>query len=555
LQVGDITSLTADQREALAKITAVIEANAAAVRKQTKENEKALAEAQLAARLATISDAGERERLARANEIEKALREELRIVKDGEVELLRQAQDLSDRRTAIEAAFTSGTIAADARDAALAALDNEARALGDFTERAEGLSRRRLLAEVTATNARIALAEETARTEDKVLDASLLARESFLRAFGIATNAADLKAQRDRADVLRDETRKLKDEYDKRLISAEEYHAKLLELERKGGVERVKVTEIGAFVVKKIQEAGVDFTRRLSDSAIEHQRAGIDRMTQFAVEKAKLEADKKTAIDTGNVIEAEKLDKQIIALDKVAADNRIAIYTDTAIAIGATLGEFAAKSELLSKGAAKAALGIAFNFLQALVPIISAQILGLSLATPASIATFGTAGFIEWLGLTAALSGAVGIARGLVAGFADGVVDFQGVGSDRSDSNTIRISRSESIMTAKATRANRAAFAWANATGGDVRDWPGIFDSPRRRKDDPSTIAAGADSPELAKALAEQTAALSERISGLESATLRTNAILQQQRLTASTTIDGKGMHAVVEQAQCAGCY
>jgi len=48
-------------------------------------------------------------------------------------------------------------------------------------------------------------------------------------------------------------------------------------------------------------------------------------------------------------------------------------------------------------------------------------------------------------------------------GFKDGVVDYQGKGTTKSDSNLVRISRGESVMTAEATAANKGVLKMMNA--------------------------------------------------------------------------------------------
>jgi len=86
------------------------------------------------------------------------------------------------------------------------------------------------------------------------------------------------------------------------------------------------------------------------------------------------------------------------------------------IAIAAVEMTWAAMGQALvnQKNVGKAFLDSMFSMLQALVPIISAQILGESLATIQSISTFGATGFIEWAALTLALEGAVAAAKAAV---------------------------------------------------------------------------------------------------------------------------------------------
>lgn len=65
----------------------------------------------------------------------------------------------------------------------------------------------------------------------------------------------------------------------------------------------------------------------------------------------------------------------------------------------------------------------------------------------------------------AALAAGFATVRGFsqdLPGFAEGVVDYQGKGTSKSDSNTVRISRHESIMTAAATAAHRPVLEAMN---------------------------------------------------------------------------------------------
>ena len=141
------------------------------------------------------------------------------------------------------------------------------------------------------------------------------------------------------------------------------------------------------------------------------------------------------------------------------------MYANMAISAGATFGQLITDGEGFSKAFLKTALAT----LKSLVPIISAQILGYSLATPDSVATLGVSGLLKHAALTAILYGAVGLAESAVSGaFKDGVVNFKGKGTGTSDSNLVRISHGESVMTAKATAnpINQKFFEHAN-NGGD----------------------------------------------------------------------------------------
>jgi len=87
-----------------------------------------------------------------------------------------------------------------------------------------------------------------------------------------------------------------------------------------------------------------------------------------------------------------------------------------------TIGTIAdTTKELLTGGAgfAKSVGKMAFDLLDSLVPVWSAQILGYALATPDAIASLGATALIKWLALTGILKGAVAGARSAL-GFKEG---------------------------------------------------------------------------------------------------------------------------------------
>lgn len=115
------------------------------------------------------------------------------------------------------------------------------------------------------------------------------------------------------------------------------------------------------------------------------------------------------------------LDQSSKALSKTAVDTANATgdigkaASLMAVAVGQSFVSMATAGEDVWLAIAKSA----FEGLQLLVPIFSAQILAGSLATPQSIVTAGGAGLLEWAALTALIQTAVSAARAGL-GFADG---------------------------------------------------------------------------------------------------------------------------------------
>ena len=130
--------------------------------------------------------------------------------------------------------------------------------------------------------------------------------------------------------------------------------------------------------------------------------------------------------------------------------------------VGQALGGF---SELAASGKAtlldfgKMAAGAAFDAVAKMIPSFVTGILGSSITTLGPIL-----GPLAAATLTGALYGLLGLARS-AAGFKDGVVNLEGAGSETSDSIPAWLSKGESVITAKATKENRAELEWMNKTG------------------------------------------------------------------------------------------
>ncbi len=117
---------------------------------------------------------------------------------------------------------------------------------------------------------------------------------------------------------------------------------------------------------------------------------------------------------------------------------------------GVQLAIQAALGKALGAGTTAFAVGQAAAISAAMAPA----------AALASLASFGANAAPAQAGILATM----GLAQGLAAlpGFADGVVDYNGKGTGRSDSNLIRFSNGESVMTADATAANKSYLTAMN---------------------------------------------------------------------------------------------
>lgn len=129
--------------------------------------------------------------------------------------------------------------------------------------------------------------------------------------------------------------------------------------------------------------------------------------------------------------------------------------TDAFVSLGtaaaATFGQI-----IVSGGDVGKALGkVAFDTLQSLVPILIAQITGISLAQPDAVATFGATAVARVALLTGLLQGAISVARAAL-GFKKGGY----TGDGEADEEAGIVHKGEFVHTQSVTRQNREAFEY-----------------------------------------------------------------------------------------------
>jgi len=180
----------------------------------------------------------------------------------------------------------------------------------------------------------------------------------------------------------------------------------------------------------------------------------------YDIEQAKLTNDTKLIAEKQALVDSAN--KTIIDSTQTASEAMNSIYSTMAISMGASLTD----AILQGKNAFDTLIGLAFDFIQKMVPIWSAQILAGSLATPQSIITAGGAGLAQWTAMTILIQGAVSAARAAL-GFKDGVINLQGPGTGRSDSISARLSKGESVINARSTAMNEPYLRYIN-NGGDM---------------------------------------------------------------------------------------
>ena len=136
--------------------------------------------------------------------------------------------------------------------------------------------------------------------------------------------------------------------------------------------------------------------------------------------------------------------------------------------VGNTLNQFSVlaasgKATLADFGAAAASA--AFDAVAAMIPSFVTGILGSSITTLGPIL-----GPLAAASLTGVLYGLLGLARS-AAGFKDGVVGLDGAGTETSDSIPAWLSRGESVITARATKNNKEELEFMNRTGLSIAEF------------------------------------------------------------------------------------
>ena len=221
--------------------------------------------------------------------------------------------------------------------------------------------------------------------------------------------------------------------------------AALAEIEVRKGVAKKLEEEnvLGTALVKTLASFEIVVDNDAANKALEETKeliAGVNEefasgelTYQQAMEKLKDVSKEQSGFMEAVASAVAKSGEELATtLQKSAADGYKAnqnvgeAATLIAASVGASFASMAVSGEDVWVAIAKSA----FDGLQALVPIISAQILALALSTPQSVFTAGGAGFAEWAILTAVIQAAVSGARA-AAGFKDGGPTGDNIGSNQ----------------------------------------------------------------------------------------------------------------------------
>jgi hypothetical protein len=154
--------------------------------------------------------------------------------------------------------------------------------------------------------------------------------------------------------------------------------------------------------------------------------------------------------------------------------NVLTVAGGQALALTAKLG---AEGEDLWKSFQLALVQSMVQTLQAMIPLWVAGWFGVSISETGILGTpLAVAGFVTTTALLeAAITGAASAALNAIQGNAQGDIRLQGPGSQTSDSILCRVSRDESIISARGTLAsgNEEALRWMNR-GNSIFDYPAL---------------------------------------------------------------------------------
>lgn len=436
------------------------------------------------------------------------------------------------------------------------------------------LQRRKLEAEESRAAALRDLRMRGLREENALLDTALRLGEALRDAYHKKEERATEDETKKKLDEYQKQTAALRDQLQKRLITYVEFQQQMAAAAQQLGEREVKATGFWERMKQGFMEGTATFatttqksyeekSRRMAEKAAQDWEAHMERRRkleeQIAAREMELASARATATEAGTKEAMDAYDALVASATPVLDDLKkkqqeltfswdaiIGAAENAAIGIGAALGQMIANGEASWGGFFKAIANGLLDLLEGLVPTWSAMILGISLASA------GPLGIASWLALTAVLEGVVAGARAAVGGmnFATGVVGLMGPGSETSDSIAARLSRGESVLTARGTNApgNADLFRWINRTGGS---WTDYFSVVASTNTIPAAVRGGDDAVQAAhvKALHQNTEVLAAKMEGVESgiAALRTD--VRSLKTPNKTTITGTEINVVSDRA------
>lgn len=244
-------------------------------------------------------------------------------------------------------------------------------------------------------------------------------------------------AERAREDIaaITEEQRRLSEEQRSGARTFQEVTAAQAELNRRRADALTRLRDAQGDLLSSFARAAAAAFARITDifrteqekqtqalaQADERRRSLMESQARFREQMALAQAARDAALAAGDqdrVQESQALvDELQQNIDDAAkgiadaADAQSSALSRMFAVTLATAGSAFAEMALQGENVGKAFLKSAFDVLQSMIPIWSAQILGGSLATPQSILSGGAAGIAQWAALTALISSAVAAAK------------------------------------------------------------------------------------------------------------------------------------------------
>ena len=301
-------------------------------------------------------------------------------------------------------------------------------------------------------------AEERLALQRKLYDTL----DAFIEAFEFESDTKREARISKEKDALKEEEDALFTSLKNREISLDEYNERYNEIQE----EQLKLTQEAETqkvdIAKNFAAAGLAVQERATALVGEAQNALVELVNNRLSRELEL---RQRYLEEGKTLEDATAQATLEAQEEIAS-KRDEIFAGT---VEAATGAFVT---LVAEGE-NAVKALALSALDASLRIIPALIAEATLKTFAILGPFAPVG----AGLVAA-AGAAAIAalRSAIASFAGGVVALEGPGSETSDSIPAMLSRGESVVTAKGTKArgNRAMLEWVNKTGGSVLEYPAL---------------------------------------------------------------------------------
>ncbi len=237
-----------------------------------------------------------------------------------------------------------------------------------------------------------------------------------------------------------------------------EFNSEKIRKERETN-EAIKKERLGALDAEEKDLNKSLAKREISAEDYAAKLADINKGRQDAQENSEISVFKRVK-RAGEKIVSEVLSKQGESFRKQASamEGGSKVMYEAMGGLATQFGVLAASGTATLKDFASASLDIAVDALMKMVPIFTAQIFG------TTVGELGLGGLAVAAGLQIVLMGLISAARSS-AGFKDGVVGLDGSGTETSDSIPAWLSRGESVITARATKNNKEELEFMNRTG------------------------------------------------------------------------------------------